>query len=157
LEVYDRYVIIWLFSYHTLYQPETSILVTELYFWLPLETHRDRDRDNTIVLLYRLQSATFSKSTKKFLTYRVSVILHARYQTWSMVRLWEYKLVRQSIMMIYMYFEISLTCPNVYDVVLFILVIVRRYQTWSMVRLYVLQPDNAPIWSKSVIITRHVP
>jgi hypothetical protein len=41
LEVYDRYVIIWLFLYHTQYQPETPILAIEIFDCLAMDVSVD--------------------------------------------------------------------------------------------------------------------
>jgi hypothetical protein len=41
LEVYDRYVIIWLFLYHTQYQPETPILAIDIFDCLAMDVSVD--------------------------------------------------------------------------------------------------------------------
>ena len=41
LEVYERYVIIWLALYHTQYQPETPILAMEIFGCLAMNVSVD--------------------------------------------------------------------------------------------------------------------
>jgi hypothetical protein len=50
LEVYERYVIIWLALYHTQYQPETPILAMEIFVCLAMNVSVDMGCDIKIAV-----------------------------------------------------------------------------------------------------------